>query len=742
MAQRLQVIGLLLVGLAMFGCGATVPPEERSVILITVDTTRADRLGLYGGTAVPTPNLDRLGSLGVVVEEGISQVPLTLPAHSSIMTGKYPASHGVHHNGIFRLPEGTGTLAARLRDEGLATGAFVSAYVLNRGFGVEQGFDTFSDVPVNRFEGGRDQLFSAERTAAETNEKVFPWLEENSDRRFFLWVHYYDPHEPYAPPEDRELEGEGYDREISYLDSEIGALLNKLEDLDLLERSVLVLTGDHGESLGEHGELTHGIFLYESAVHVPMFFLAPGLLPEGTRLKGTVELVDIQPTVLDLLGLQPLPGTEGVSQVERLEGNEDIAAGPAHAETLMGRLEFGWAELHMVRDGRYKYIEAPTPELYDLREDPSESVNLATNDPERVGEMAELLGEWKSITEAAADPDQATRSLTSEEEEALRSLGYLSGGSYKEEGADQLLPDPKDMIQELRRLGNAKALALGGDHDGALLVFEELLRAHPRNHQARLSRITSLINLKRHADAEEEARAGLVLASQEGDAAGSQEEDLLGFLATLAFLQNRNGEAEEIYRDLIARDPENDLAGVDYARLLIETGREEEALKRLNAILARTPGNGMALAARFQAERILGMQEEMLRTAEELADAQAGDLMTLELAGDLLIGSGDPARAAVCYEIAQEQLPDLSPRLLMKLGQAQAAAGDLDSAEQTFLACNKLMPRDPRPPFYLGLIDQQRDDPEKAGRRFREALNRNPRFAPAREALARIGATP
>ena len=647
----------------------------------------------------------------------------------------------MHHNGIYRLPEGTETLATRLKQEGFVTGAFVSAYVLNRGFGVEQGFDTFGDVPVNRFEGGRDQLFSAERTAGATNEKVFPWLLENRDRRFFLWVHYYDPHEPYTPPEDGELHGEGYDREISYLDSEIGSLVAKLEDLDLLDRSVVVLSGDHGESLGEHGELTHGIFLYESAVHVPMFFLAPGLLPERSRLEGTVELVDIQPTILELLGLGPIPGTQGVSQVKRLGGDPGSTAGPAYAETLMGRLEFGWAELYMVRDGRYKYIEAPTPELYDLREDPKELENLASNNPERAGEMAELLGEWKHATEPEPESVQATRSLTSEEEEALRSLGYLSGGSYKEAGGDEVLPDPKDMIEELRRLGNAKALALNGDHEGALAVFEDLLRAHPRNHQARLSRITSLINLKRHQDAEAEVRAGLVLASREGGGAGNQVEDLLGFMATLAFLQNRNEEAEAIYLDLIARDPENDLAGVDYARLLIETGRVEQALPRLNEILSRTPGNGMALAARFQAERILGMQAEMLLTAQELADARAGDLMTLELAGDLLIGSGDAPRAAVCYEIALEQLPDLSPRLLMKLGQAQAAAGDLESAEQTFLACNKLMPLDPRPPFYLGLIDQKRDDQTRAARRFREALNRNPGFSPAREALARLGSS-
>jgi len=350
-----------------------------------------------------------------------------------------------------------------------------------------------------------------------------------------------------------------------------------------------------------------------------------------------------------------------------------------------------------------------------------------------------MLDEWKVATEPGTEPAQATRSLTAEEEEALRSLGYLSGGSYKESAGLEALPDPKDMIEELGRLGDAKAVAFDGDHEAALIVFEELLRSHPQNHQARLARITSLINLKRFSEAEDETRAGLALASQEGGGVRSQEDDLLGYLATLEFLGGRTDGAEEIYRELLARDPRNDLAGIDYARLLIETGRGEQALLRLDEILLRTPGNGMALAARFHAERTLGRQDEMLETAVELADARAGDLMTLEQAGDLLMGIGDGPRAAVCFEIAQEQLPDLSPRLLMKLGQAQAAAGDLGSAEQTFLACSKLIPRDPRPPFFLGVIEEQRGDQDKAARRFREALNRNPGFSPAREALARIG---
>jgi arylsulfatase A-like enzyme len=274
-----------LLALGTLGCSEATPPGERSVILLTLDTTRADRIGVYGGKAVPTPNLDRIADEGVTFEQAMSPVPLTLPAHSSLMTARYPASLGVRHNGIYRLPDEAVTLAERLGEAGWDTAGFVAAYVLNRGFGIEQGFSTYDDVPVNRFAGGEDQLFLAERSADEVNEAVFDWLDRRGDGKFFLWVHYYDPHDPYEPPEreGRTLRGEGYDREIAYLDACIGDLLDRLETEGVLDRSVLVVAGDHGESLGEHGERTHGLFLYEGAMRIPLLLRAPGGVASAGR---------------------------------------------------------------------------------------------------------------------------------------------------------------------------------------------------------------------------------------------------------------------------------------------------------------------------------------------------------------------------------------------------------------------------------------------------------------------------
>jgi arylsulfatase A-like enzyme len=264
-APSLVLLAVVLVS----GCSKPADPDLFSVVLVTLDTTRADRIGAYGSTAVPTPSLDRIAGEGVLFQEAISQVPITLPSHSSILTGRYPASHGVRHNGLFRLPEGEETLAETLKRQGFNTAAFIGAHVLNAGYGTDQGFDVYNDMDsgTEGRPGGK-----AERNADQVNAQVFQWLEEvDKEDRIFLWVHYYDPHSPYTPPEDsgRQLQGKLYNREISYIDACFGDLLNRLEQDGRLDTTLLVVVGDHGESLGEHRELTHGIFLYEAAVKVP-----------------------------------------------------------------------------------------------------------------------------------------------------------------------------------------------------------------------------------------------------------------------------------------------------------------------------------------------------------------------------------------------------------------------------------------------------------------------------------------
>lgn len=726
------------------GCRRTPPAESFSLVLVTLDTTRADRIGAFGGRAVPTPRIDRLAAEGTIALEAISQVPLTLPSHATILTGRYPASHGVRHNGIYHLRPEEETLAEHLRAAGFHTAAFVGSYVLNRGFGVEQGFETYDDVPVNRFAGGRDQVFEAQRSADEVNAKVREWLEHRPPGRFFLWVHYYDPHDPYAPPESpkRKLAGQGYEREISYVDACLGDLVDALAAKGLLDGALLAVAGDHGESLGEHGEKTHGLFLYEGDVHVPLLLRAPGLVPEGRAIRGPVELADLAPTVLDYLKLAPLAKAEGRSLKARIEGSDDGKLAVAHAETLMPRLEFGWSDLAMVRDARFKYVRAPRPELYDLRDDPAEARDLSASDAERAGEMGSRLAAWESAARGAGTGDDAAsrRPLDPDEEARLRSLGYLSGTAFKEGDGAAGSVDPKDGIAELRALDEARDRLAEGDPDGALARVAPILKANPSNHEARATRILALVDKHELAAAEDEALQALALAGRGGPASERLATKARGLLASVYRLAGKDAAAEREYRRLLADDAENEPVAVDLARLLVETKRLDEAAALLDPLLARDPRNGMALAARFELATARGDDEARLAAARAMADEKTGDAATLLAAGRLLGERKEYARAAACLEVAVDLMPRPDPVVLGQLGVARLAAGDLARAEEAFRAGEALAPGDPRPVYYLGLVASRRGDAAAARREFERALALEPRFGPARDALARLDA--
>lgn len=737
-----RLAGLLVAAAvgAAAGCARGPAPGERSVILVTLDTTRADRLGPYGGTTVPTPNLDRFAREGVVFEQAMSQVPLTLPSHASLFTGRYPSSHGVRHNGIYRLRDEETTLAERLREGGWETAAFAGAFVVNRGFGLEQGFATYDEVPVNRYEGGHDVVFEAQRTAEQVNAAVARWLSGRSGGKRFVWIHYYDPHDPYTPPEspERPLHGTGYDREISYVDSCFGDLLRRLDEADLLDRSIVVVAGDHGESLGEHGEKTHGIFLYEGVMHVPLLMRAPGLLPAGERVEGPAELVDVAPTLLDLLGLPPLPAAQGRSLRGRIEGREDGRGAVAHAETLMPRIEFGWAELRAVRDGRFRYVEAPRPELYDLNADPKEAANLAPNDGERAGEMAAVLAEWVRVTTDAAAEKAAARALAPDEEAKLRSLGYLGGDAFRSGGtATGSRVDPKDGIAEVRALDAARDRLAAGDAQGALEGVAAVLAGNPSNHQARTTKILALLDLRRFVEAEDAALEALAAAEGDPEASAVLVTKARGLLASAYRLAGKNEEAERIYRTILERDPEQAAVAIDLARWLLESSRPDEAMRLIDGVLSRDPRNGMALAARFLAERRRGDAEAALATARAMADARAGDPETLAAAGRLLMESGDFPRAAACFEVALEGGATLDPMLLGQLGMARLNEGKLAEARQAFAAASQLRPADPRPLYYLGVVALRQDNEREARARFDRALGLDARFSAPLTTLGR-----
>lgn len=410
--------------------------EVSGVVVITLDTTRADRLSPYGFDNVSLPALDRLAREGVVFDRASSVAPLTLPAHASLFTGLLPPHHGIRDNGDPALADGNTTLAEILRARGFRTGAFVGSNVLNADRGLAQGFDRYSDVPrmERRAAGG------GQRRGDLVVDEAIGWLEGVGASPFFLWTHLYDPHRPYDPPEPfRSQYGhDPYVGEIAFADSQIGRLLDALERRNLLGRTMVVVTADHGESLGAHGERDHGIFVYEDVIRVPLIIRAPGLEPH--RVGSVVRQTDIMPTILDAVGLA-VPQMNGVSLFAALRTQRDAPDREAYAEALYPQ-RFGWSPLHTLRSGRFKFIDAPRPELYDLEIDPFEEKNIFSQRRDVAQAMATRL---KAAEYREAGKSAQKSGLSDDLKMRLASLGYVASAG-RDSSAPSSLPDPKDCI--------------------------------------------------------------------------------------------------------------------------------------------------------------------------------------------------------------------------------------------------------------------------------------------------------
>jgi len=455
-------------------------PKRASVLLVTIDTTRPDHLEPYGGPEGATPNLAAFADSGVVFEHAYSVAPITLVAHSSIHTGLYPPQHGVRNNGIHSLRPEVETLAERLGGAGLRTAAFVSAAVLESRYGLNQGFEVYDDD----LSAGRERhpRMVPDRPADATVSAASAWLDTlRDDERFFLWVHFYDPHAPYSPPPPYrdEYRQDLYQGEIAYLDSWIGTLLARPR----LRRGdvVTVIVGDHGESLGEHGEQTHALLAYDSTLHVPLLMRWRGG-PHGVRVGPAVSQVDLVPTLLDLLGLRP--GREehlaGRSLVPVLAGRQAGAEG-IYSETYLPFYTYGWAKLRVWRQGPAKYVEAPTPELYDVKRDPRELSNLVSAEPGLAHDLKRNLGEF---LDAVGDADKETDlPLDSESIEKLQALGYLAVGSRPAShvaGSGER-PDPKEVIDLHTGMQRARQLADDGLFEQAVAELRKVLSRDPNN---------------------------------------------------------------------------------------------------------------------------------------------------------------------------------------------------------------------------------------------------------------------
>lgn len=480
--------------------------EKPNVLLFTIDTTRADHLPVYGYKGVRTPNLDSLAKQGILFRQCATAAPLTLPAHCSIMTGTYPTYHGVRINGNTALSNEPVTLAEAFAARGYQTGAFVGAFVLDGRWGLNQGFQHYDDqFDLAKFK--KLDLGMVQRPANEVVDAAIKWLEAEKGKPFFTWIHLYDPHMPYAPPEpyrseygSRGLTGL-YDGEIAFMDEQIGRMLSWLEQNGLRKRTIVAVIGDHGEGLGDHGEQTHGYFIYDYAVHVAFILSPPVDELHGLEISSQVRTIDLYPTLLAASGIEIPNQVQGTSLWPIIEGrntgNQDLFA---YSESMTPSIQYGWAPLLGLRTSKYKYIDAPRPEFFDLQKDPDEQNNLFNKNEQTAAAYGKRLETIVAESSSGA-PAPSQANLDNETIERLAALGYIGAPVTAKPATATVLVDPKDRLGVHEAISKAGELNNDDQYAESARVLEQVLRDDAANPQARLLLSADYIELKRTDEA-------------------------------------------------------------------------------------------------------------------------------------------------------------------------------------------------------------------------------------------------
>ncbi len=660
--------------LAALSCSRSQP---LNVVIFTFDTTRADALGCYGESEAATPNVDRLASEGVLFERCYAAVPLTLPSHSTILTGTYPTFHGVRDNSLFTLPEEAETLAEILKGQGYATGAAIAGFPLVAGSGINQGFDFFDDhleLPEDFFFGdqrpAKQDFFLDERPAGRVNEAILPWLKEHLESPFFVWIHYYDAHQPLLPPSpyNQLFANNLYLGELAYADECLGKVLDVIKDGGVAGRTIVVLTGDHGEGRGEHEELTHSLLAYNSTLHVPLIMKMPNG-PAGTRVSDAVSSVDIMPTLLDLMGIEKSRQAQGRSLVPVIDQKDAALADspPLYSETLSPRLTHGWGELRALYRWPYKYIFGPRPELYNLEVDPDERNDLVALDPETAEELKEELGSFIKDTEspfagqAATDMDEQTLAR-------LEALGYISTERADAGQVDEVLSaegtPPQDRARDISLWSQARQLLLNRRFSEAREACRKLVENDPGNvHYAALL-AAAYLNL------------------------GQIDQALTAIEGTDGFQVSYSPVTESIYVQIAIR--------------LFGAGERSRALAILEWLAKETAGSKVFFAL-AQLQKLSGNHAAYRMALEEGLRRDADDI---------------PARVALAAD--------------------NAAAGKLAEAEAEFRRVLQEHPRYCPAQYNYALVLANSGRLEKARLHLVRAIRINPRYWPARLGLIAI----
>ena len=724
--------------------------DIRNVVLISIDTCRADRLSCYGYGRKSTPNIDAVARDGVLFQQALVSVPMTLPSHSSMMTGAYPPTHGVRANdGYHLLPlssdgqAGNVTLAKILHNAGFQTAAFVGGFPLDARFGLDQGFETY-DGRFDKEGGKRDR-----RTAEEVTARGLAWLDGHDKAPFFLFLHYYDAHHPYHPPApfDKTFADDPYAGGIAYVDSSIGRVIDRLRARGLYDNTLLIIVGDHGEALGEHGEQTHSFYVYQSTLHVPLIIRAPGVGP-SRQIAQTVNLVDLMPTTLSLLGLPQPKRVEGVDLRDYLAGNPWQGEAPASYFESLEPAVFNCCPLQGLVDGRWKYIRAPRPELYDLAADPKELTNLAAQETETVRRLRDKLESQLAAMKAAAAPGNSSL-VDPAASKRLESLGYVGGRVLRPE-FDPRSEDPKDFAAIHAMLDKANEFNRAGQLDDAKKECLAIIAQRPNLVQAHIL-LGELASKQQHPDeavqslssalailTESRKKTGLLPAAVENNEIAA----IYSHRGIALMMLGKMAQAEADFKAALAIDPESDDLQYNLGNLYLVTGRTEEAVACYRKTLAINPQYmeahhywGRLLAASGRVNDAIAHYEKAL----EIQPLEAEVLVDL---ANALLARGRPDDAILRYGKALEIKPN-DVRVRVSLADTQVGRGRGDEAIAQYRTALKAAPDDVDANNNLGLALAGKGQTDEAIAQYRKALKINSNYAPAHNnlglALASLG---
>lgn len=655
--------------------------ERYNFILISIDTTRADAIAVYGNEEIKTPIIDSFAREGTLFRNAVAHVPLTFPSHTTLMTGLLPARNGVRDNHGYRLKQTIPTMASLFHDNGYKTAAFVSSIILDHRFGLDHGFDTYNDF----IQYGSQQSVNPqnERIASATTAEAVNWLSANQQNPYFLFVHYYDPHAKYDPPEPYKSNfSNHYYGEIAYVDSQIGVLLKSINDLN---KTVILITADHGEGLGEHGELGHGLFIYDSTMHVPFLMKGPGIAAKKV-ITQQVQLVDVLPTFLELAKIPRPQGLDGRSLQPLLDG-ESWSEYPAILETEYP-LGIGWSPLYAARSSQWKVIDAPQPELYNIKEDPKENKNEQGKSDQTVRVLSDKLQKYKKI------PPMTEKSHTEDAElqEQLRSLGYLSGTSKPKDLSN--LPDPKSKIEVWKLYEQSTFLSMEGKKAESVELLERAAKMDSSN-PILLDTLAQFVIDHDPQKAVEYWQNALRL---------SPEDNKIHHRLALGF--KRLGEIDKsIIEEQVALkiDPEMQEALIGLAETLISLNKLQQALSYLQKSLELDPRNA---AAAYQT-------------------------------GNIYLRLGDITQAASYFEKSIQYNPSL-PQSYYSLAIIKGQSGDLAGAEELLKKSLELNPSFAEAYFNLGILYERMGRKDESLQAYQNFINyADPKIHAARIEQAR-----